>query len=48
MSVVGRRNAEFAKNCSSEGSDEQKIEKNGYPRPRMNEKQEKLLVRGLG
>ena len=48
MSVVGRRNAKNAENCSSEASDEQKIEKNGYPRPRMNEKQEKLLVRGLG
>lgn len=33
---------------SSEASDEQKIEKNSYPRPRMNEKQEKLLVRTLG
>ena len=32
----------------SEVSDKQKIEKDSRPRPRMNKKQEKLAVRGLG
>ncbi|EFB30959.1 hypothetical protein HMPREF0971_02699 [Segatella oris F0302] len=37
----------YALKCSSEASDKQKIRKTDRPRPRMNEKQEKLLVRGL-
>lgn len=32
----------------SEASDEQKIGKNGFLRPRMSRKQEKLAFRGLG
>ena len=35
-------------NWLSEGSDEQKTEKNGFPRPRMSRKQEKMAFRGLG
>ena len=33
---------------SSEGSDEQKTRKNGFPMPRTSRKQEKLAFRGLG
>ena len=36
------------KNRSSEASDERKTGKTARPRPRMNEKQEKSPVRGLG
>ena len=34
--------------CSPEASDKQKIRKTDRPRPRMNEKQKKLLVQGVG
>ena len=36
------------KKGSSEASDEQKTGKNGFPRPRMSRKQEKMVFRGLG
>lgn len=46
--VRGLVRAENRKNWFSEGSDEQKTEKNGFPRPRTSKKQEKMAFRGLG
>ena len=46
--VRGLGQAENKINWLSEGSDEQKTGKNGFPRARMSRKQEKLAFRGLG
>ena len=46
--VRGLGRAENKKNWLSEVSDEQKTGKNGFPRPRMSKKQEKMAFRGLG
>ena len=46
--VRGLGRAENKKNWLSEGSDEQKTGKIGFPRARMSRKQEKMAFRGLG
>ena len=46
--VRGLGRARNKKKWLSEGSDEQKTGKNGFPRARMSRKQEKLAFRGLG
>ena len=46
--VRGLGQAENKINWLSEGSDEQKTRKNGFPRARTSRKQEKLAFRGLG
>ena len=46
--VRGLVRAKNKKNWLSEGSDEQKTRKTGFPRARMNRKQEKMAFRGLG
>ena len=46
--VRGLGRAENKINWLSEGSDEQETRKNGFPRPLMSRKQEKMAFRGLG
>ena len=46
--VRGLVRAKNKKNWLSEGSDEQKTGKNGFPRPRMSGKREKMAFRDLG
>ena len=46
--VRGLVRAKNRKNWLSEGSDEQKTGKNGFPRARMSRKQEKMPFRDLG
>ena len=46
--VRGLGRAENKINWLSEGSDEQEIGKNSFPRARMSKKQEKMAFRGLG